>query len=165
MNKEIILIGAIIAIVSILLLVLYVPITTTSASQLSSQFIKNGSSYPYSEGTILKISGTVESLKYLPLFNITLLTLNNGNGSWILAFGNITNKIKIGNDIIATSTLIKLQFSLKAYLDIITGSLLQYGWFSNPHNIIFAGSYDLFFSIFIVLGVLIALFGVFIRKQ
>ncbi|MEM3277801.1 MAG: hypothetical protein QW258_02105, partial [Thermoplasmata archaeon] len=149
----------------ILLLVFYVPITTLSATQLSEQYNKSNGTYAYSEGTIQKISGTVEAIKYIPSFNITLVTLNHGNGSWLAVFGNITNKLKIGNDIIAVATLIKLQFPLKVYLDIITGSSLRYAWFSNAHNIIFSGSYDIFFSIFIVLGVLIAVFGVFRKKQ
>ncbi|MGC9193566.1 MAG: hypothetical protein ACP5FQ_06680 [Thermoplasmata archaeon] len=165
MDRRIILIGAIIAVISILLLVLYVPITTLSATQLSEQYNKSNGTYAYSEGTIQKISGTIEAIRYIPSFNLTLVTLNNGDGSWLAVFGNVTSKLNVGNDIIAVATLIKLQFPLRVYLDVITGSFLQYAWFCNVHNIIFSGSYDLFFSIFIVLGVLIALFGVFRKRQ
>ncbi len=165
MDRRIILIGAIISIISILLLILYVPITTTSAQQLSEEYSKSTGTYAYSEGTIMRISGTIEAIKYIPSFNLTFITLNNGNGSWLTVFGNVTSKLNIGNDIIAVATLIKLEFPLRVYLDMITESYLIYAWFSNVHNIIFAGSYDLFFSIFIVLGIIIALFGVFRRKQ
>lgn len=164
MNGKIILVGAIIAIISILLLVLYVPLTSLSANQLSENFNKDLGTYAYPEGTIERISGTVEMSKYMPLFNLTLITLNGGPGSWIVVFGNITNKLKVGSDIVAVATLINLEIPLGIYLDRITNSSMNCSWFSNAHNIIFAGSYDIFFSIFIVVGLLIAIVGFFRRK-
>jgi hypothetical protein len=158
------LIGVIIIIISIFLLFLYAPLTSLSASQISEKYNSNLGTYAYPEGTIERISGTIQTLKYMPLFNLTLITLNGGPGSWILVFGDITNKLKVGNDIICVATLIALEISLRVYLDSITNSGLNYSWFSSTHNIIFASSYDIFLSIFIVVGLVIAIFG-FIRKK